>query len=168
MVFGELGNGKSTTLNKIVKLIADKFFKGDSQGCDFRSMQSVESVTSCVEARTIGNMTLIDTPGVNDPNLARSNKNTFIEMIKSMKQRFENPEQGISSLILCFMPNESLRLTDTTVKALKSMLMMFNSLDDRITLEQHPKYHIVINNVSRFNENEIDNFEEDSNETGSN
>jgi hypothetical protein len=53
-------------------------------------MQNVESVTSCVEARSIGNMTLIDTPGVNDPNSARSNKNTFIEMIKSTKQRFRD------------------------------------------------------------------------------
>ena len=52
------------------------------------SMQNVESVTSCVEARSIGNMTLTDTPGVNDPNSARSNKNTFIEMIKSMKSSF--------------------------------------------------------------------------------
>ena len=56
------------------------------------SMQNVESVTSCVEARSIGNMTLIDTPGVNDPNSARSNKNTFIEMIKSMKSSFQNKD----------------------------------------------------------------------------
>jgi hypothetical protein len=60
------------------------------------------------------------------------------------------------------MPNESHRLTDTTVKALKSMILMFNSLDDRITIEHHPKYHIVINNVSRFSDKEIDSIVENS------
>ena len=59
-------------------------------------------------------------------------------MIKSIKLRLEDPDQGISSLILCFMPNNSLRLTDTTVKALNSMLFMFNSIDDRIDLNKHP------------------------------
>ena len=29
-------------------------------------------------------MTLIDTPGLNDPDAKRSDKNTFIEMIKSL------------------------------------------------------------------------------------
>ena len=70
------------------------------------------------------------------------------------------------------MPNESLRLTDTTVKALKSMILMFNSLDDRVEIEHHPKYHIVINNVSRFDDEEIDSIIEgsasNSNSKGSN
>ena len=30
------------------------------------------------------------------------------------------------------------------------MLFMFNSLDERTDLKFHPKYHIVINNVSRY------------------
>ena len=29
------------------------------------------------------------------------------------------------------------------------MLFMFNSLDERIDIQNHPKYHIVLNNVSK-------------------
>ena len=48
------------------------------------------------------------------------------------------------------MPNASQRITDTTIKGMLSMFFMFNSLDERIDLSVHPKYHIVINNVSKF------------------
>ena len=48
------------------------------------------------------------------------------------------------------MPNASQRITDTTIKALNSMFFMFASLDERIDVASHPKYHIVINNVSKF------------------
>ena len=51
---------------------------------------------------------------------------------------------------MCVMPNASQRITDSTIKGMISMFFMFNSLDERIDLSLHPKYHIVINNVSRF------------------
>ena len=51
---------------------------------------------------------------------------------------------------MCVMPNASQRITDTTIKGMLSMFFMFNSLDERIDLSVHPKYHIVINNVSKF------------------
>ena len=50
------------------------------------------------------------------------------------------------------MPNASQRITDTTIKSLNSMLFMFNSLDERTDLSLHPKWHIVINNVSKYGE----------------
>ena len=51
------------------------------------------------------------------------------------------------------MPNASQRITDSTIKGLNSMLFMFNSLDERIDISIHPKYHIVINNVSKYGDN---------------
>ena len=33
---------------------------------------------------TVGGMTLIDTPGLNDPDARRSDKNIYIEMIKNL------------------------------------------------------------------------------------
>ena len=53
-------------------------------------------------------------------------------------------------MILCVMPNESQRITDTTIKAMNSMFFMFNSIDERIDISLHPKFHIVINNVSKY------------------
>ena len=84
MVFGECGQGKSTTLNEIVKIVANKYYKGQDHGCKFKSMESFKSVTSCVQLGSVGPMTLIDTPGLNDPDASRTDKNIFIEMIKNL------------------------------------------------------------------------------------
>ena len=70
-------------------------------------MASFKSVTSCVKAGSFGDMTLIDTPGLNDPDASRTDKNIFIEMIKNLRIQLYDPQQGISSLILCVMPNAS-------------------------------------------------------------
>ena len=48
------------------------------------------------------------------------------------------------------MPNASQRLTDTTIKAMNNMLFMFNSLDLRTDITHHPKFRIIINNVSLY------------------
>ena len=95
-------------------------------------------------------MTLIDTPGLNDPDTRRTDKNIHIEIIKNLSMKLYDPEQGISSLTLCVMPNASQRITDSTIKGMISMFFMFNSLDQRTDITLHPKYHIVINNVSRY------------------
>ena len=47
-------------------------------------MESFASVTSCVKQGSLGDMTLIDTPGLNDPDARRTDKNIFIEMIKHL------------------------------------------------------------------------------------
>ena len=52
-------------------------------------------------------MTFIDTPGLNDPDAARTDKKIYIEMIKSITELLYDKEQGISSLTLCVLPNAS-------------------------------------------------------------
>ena len=113
-------------------------------------MASFKSVTSCVQMATVGGMILIDTPGLNDPDARRSDKNIHIEMIKNLSIRLYDPQQGLSSLILCVMPNASQRITDSTIKGMNAMLFMFNCLDARVDISNLPKFHVVINNVSRF------------------
>ena len=42
------------------------------------------------------------------------------------------------------------------------MIFMFNSLDERTDITLHPKFHIVINNVSKFGDNyDIEKIEKD-------
>ena len=107
-------------------------------------------------------MTLIDTPGLNDPDATRSDKNIHIEMIKNLRIQLYDPKQGLSSMILCVMPNASQRITDSTIKGMLSMFLMFNSLDERVDITLHPRYHIVINNVSKYGDNyDIDKVEKD-------
>ena len=137
-----------------MQIAADRYAKGQEHGCEFESNASFKSVTSCVSIGSIANMTLIDTPGLNDPNAARTDKKIYIEMIKSISEQLYDNEQGISSLILCLLPNASQRIRDTTIKAMLSAFFMFNSLDDRVTITEHPKYHVIINNVSKYDENQ--------------
>ena len=85
MVFGECGQGKSTTLNEIVKIYSTNFNGNQDHGCKFKSMESFKSVTSCVQSASAGNMTLTDTPGMNDPDAKRSDKNIRIEIIKNLR-----------------------------------------------------------------------------------
>ena len=97
-------------------------------------------------------MTLIDTPGLNDPNAKRSDKNIIIEMIKNLQAKLNDPSQGISSLIMCVLPDASQRIRETTIKAIINMFLMLTSLDERIDVSVHPKYYIIFNNVSRYGE----------------
>ena len=116
-------------------------------------MKSFKSVTSCVKQGTVGSMTLIDTPGLNDPDAKRTDKITMIETIKNLSPKLYDPLQGISSLILCIMPNAAQRITDSTVKAIVNNFFTFNSLDVRVDITNHPKFLLIINNVSRYGEN---------------
>ena len=52
-------------------------------------------------------MSLMDTQGLNDPNSERSDKNIIIEMMKNLGAKLKDPTQGISSLILCVLPDAS-------------------------------------------------------------
>ena len=125
-------------------------------------MASFKSVTSCVQMATVGGMTLIDTPGLNDPNARRSDKNIHIEMIKNLSVRLYDPQQGLSSLMLCVMPNASQRITDSTIKGMNSMLFMFSCLDERVDITNLPKFHVIINNVSRFGDQaDLESIEKD-------
>ena len=125
-------------------------------------MASFRSVTSCVQLGSVEDLTLIDTPGLNDPDAARSDKNIHIEIIKNLRIQLYDSSQGLGSLILCVMPNASQRITDSTIKGMSSMFLMFNSLDERVDITLHPRFHIVINNVSKFGENyDIDKIEKD-------
>ena len=92
----------------------------------------------------------MDTQGLNDPNAERSDKNIIIEMMKNLKAKLYDKDEGISSLILCVLPNASQRIRDTTIKAIVNMFVMFGSLDERADISFHPKYHIIFNNVSRY------------------
>ena len=93
---------------------------------------------------------MMDTPGLNDPNFERSDKNIIIEMMKNLSAKLGDKDQGISSLILCVMPDASQRIRDTTIRAVNNMFLMFNSLDERVDISIHPRYQIIFNDVSRY------------------
>ena len=81
-------------------------------------------------------------------------------MIKGLGFSLKDPQHGISSYIQCIKLNKkyekgsstkfSYEINSKSIKALSTVLFMNNSLDSRRKVKDHPKYHIIINNVSRF------------------
>ena len=85
VVFGECGQGKSTVLSKIARLYADNFCPPGSHATHFVSKQSYASVTPCVKIGSTGDMTLIDSPGFNDADIQKTDKNIMIELIRIIR-----------------------------------------------------------------------------------
>ena len=83
-VFGECGQGKSTLLNKIYQVYKEKYNKDDGH-IVFNASPSLMSVTSIVKIAKSGNMTLIDSPGFNDPNKLRTDKNIFMDLVNTIR-----------------------------------------------------------------------------------
>ena len=101
-------------------------------------------------------MTLIDTPGFNDSDIRRSDKNILIELINTVRPIVTDKHQGITSFIQCIMPDESDRIRQSSVKGMNNMLLALNSFDYETDITNHPKMIVVFNNVSYQEENEID------------
>ena len=73
-----------------------------------------------------------------------------------MKELLVNREKGISSLIFCAKPEilkiddkETVQLADLKILAINSLMFIFNSFDERVDIALQPKYHIVVNDISK-------------------
>ena len=97
-VFGECGQGKSTLLNKIYQVYKEKYNKDDGH-IVFDASPSLMSVTSVVKIAKSGNMTLIDSPGFNDPNKLRTDKAIFMDLVNTIRGPLKSRQQGISMFI---------------------------------------------------------------------
>ena len=68
LLFGEMGNGKSTTGNYLIRdmlqHVKQKKPKKDQQ---FEASKSTKAVTNTVKAMVFDSVVYIDTPGFNDP-----------------------------------------------------------------------------------------------------
>ena len=106
--------------------------------CKFQAGRSFAAVTSCVKVGRTGNMTLIDTPGFNDTDIRRSDKNILIELINTVRPMLRDEHQGISSFIQCIMPDESDRIRQSSIKGMNNMLLALNSFDYDTDISNHP------------------------------
>ena len=71
--FGECGTGKSTFLSLISRIYTEHFLGSDQEKpLDFIAAKSAKSVTTKVKIVKTGNLTLIDSPGTNDPDRKRT------------------------------------------------------------------------------------------------
>ena len=63
----------------------EKYNKYDGH-IKFEASPSLMSVTSLVRIAKSGNMTLIDSPGFNDPNKLRTDKNIFMDLVNTIRE----------------------------------------------------------------------------------
>ena len=98
-------------------------------------------------------MILIDTPGLNDPNRLRTDKQIFMDLVNTLRHPLFSQEEGITSFIQCIMQDNSERIRDSVLNAMLNLLLIlsvFNSDTKLEDLKKHPSFIIVFNNVSKY------------------
>lgn len=153
VVFGECGQGKSTLLTKVSEIYKEKYKLKDQILIKFEAAPSLMSVTAFVKTAQSGNMTLIDTPGFNDPNKARSDKAIFMDLINTLRVPLRSPDKGITMFIQCIMPDESHRIRNSVITSMMNFLLILSVFHKDTKVEDlkrsHPQMAIVFNNVSK-------------------
>ena len=99
-------------------------------------------------------MTLVDTPGFNDPNKTRSDKHIHIEFVNTVRETLKSAHEGISVFVQCIMPDQSDRIRQSVIKTMMNFLLMLSVFNRDTTVEDilrcHPKMAIVFNHVSKY------------------
>ena len=113
-------------LNKISEVYRVKYNKENSHFIQFKASQSVKSVTSVVKIAKSGNMTLIDSPGFNDPNKAQTDKAIFMDLISNLRGPLKSPDEGISMFIQCIMPDKSDRIRQSVIMSMMNFLLILS------------------------------------------
>ena len=90
-VFGECGQGKSTLLTKISEIYCKKYMNSVDV-LNFTASKSLVAVTSHVKVAKRGYMTLIDSPGLNDPNKTRTDKQIFMDLINTIREPLKSSD----------------------------------------------------------------------------
>ena len=105
-------------------------------------------------------MTLIDTPGLNDPQTkVRSDKQIFMNLVSTIRDTLKTPENGISMFVQCIMPDQSNRIRQTVIKAMMNFLLILSVFHRDTSVEDlkecHPRMAIVFNNVSKYDNEQL-------------
>ena len=86
-------------------------------------------------------MTLIDCPGFNDPNKARSDKAIFKDLISNLREPLMSPNKGITMFIQCIMPDKSDRIRNSIVMGMMNLLLILSVFDKNTTIEDLERCH---------------------------
>ena len=120
-VYGECGAGKSTFLSLVAQIYSE-VFKDGAKGeppAQFKNSKSNRAVTTAVKVTTVGNLTLIDTPGTNDPdNQKRQDRQIQAEVVSTIRTPLTSEEQGISTFVQCIQPDASGRIKNTAIESM--------------------------------------------------
>ena len=116
---------------------------------EFKSGKSNRAVTTTVKVTKIGNMTLIDTPGTNDPDKIRPDRQIQNELINTIRYRLVSEFGGISSFTQCVMPNAAGRIKSSSIESMASIILSLTILYVDADPIKHPRMYVIFNDVSK-------------------
>ena len=79
-----MGNGKSTTGNKLIRDILKQQKKKPKESQQFESKKSIKAVTTDIELKYFDKINYIDSPGFNDPDKFRSDEMIFQAIVETV------------------------------------------------------------------------------------
>jgi putative ribosome biogenesis GTPase RsgA len=99
IIFGEMGNGKSTAGNEIAKELVRQ--KGGSwkKNMGFEAGKSSQAVTTQLTMKEFEGVNIMDTPGFNDPNPERTDQIIMSDTIESIQKNKTVFNDGIACLL---------------------------------------------------------------------
>lgn len=124
LLFGEMGNGKSTTGNVIIKDQLKKRSKPFNKESAFVASKDTQAVTKNIKIKYFREIALIDTPGFNDPHKTRTDPQIFIN-ICNMLNDINILSDGIAALMQCVMVPTSGRINKSAIQTMSKMLQVF-------------------------------------------
>ena len=77
--------------------------------------KSSKAVTTNTKMVKTGNMTLIDSPGTNDPDKRRQDRLIMSELFNTIRSLLTSREQGINAFCQCIMPDKSNRIRRSAI-----------------------------------------------------
>ena len=101
IIFGEIGNGKSTTGNALSKELLSKENKKFTPSMAFAASKSTQAVTTQLTMKCFTKMNIMDTPGFNDPDKKRTDQMIMSDILTTIQNDRKISDQGVSALLSC-------------------------------------------------------------------
>ena len=152
MLFGEMGNGKSTTGNHLIKQLLEKQNKSFKKDNAFVASKAVKAVTKRMHIKYFKEMGVLDSPGFNDPDKERTDAQIFIDMTNCLNER-DILDEGIACILQCVMVPASGRVNGTAVALMSKMLQVF-TLSYPDSGKDGPKAKVLFTNFSAYDTND--------------
>ena len=96
-----------------------------------------------------GNLTLIDTPGTNDPDKKRKDEQIQTEFINTIQANLTSQHHGISTFTQTIMPDAGGRIRRSSIDSMCMLLLSLCSMYKNADIRKHPRMCVVFNNVSK-------------------
>ena len=94
-------------------------------------------------------MTLIDTPGTNDPDKKRTDAQIQLELMNTIRALLREEFQGITTFTQCILPDAAGRIKRSAIQSMCTMLLSLTSLYEKTDTKNHPRLCVIFNNVSK-------------------